>query len=174
MDKLKYPEWFQYIGPGSCHMYVYICYATGCMSFKLINVAYAESSTPPCFTLYNFLYDTNKIPFFITDQSCSGTPMIMKGTTGTFTSPNYPNPPEISACNKRRNSFSRNRFITFEWEIHVPDGMAIQLQFGEFDMNGKLDECEEGEVEIFQGTSKTRRNLGKSLMLLLLLKFSKS
>ena len=53
------------------------------------------------------------------------------------------------------------KFITCEYIIQVEVGRGIQLQFGDFNIDGKVDDCDEGSVEIFSGTGKHRKNMGK-------------
>ncbi|XP_076819474.1 uncharacterized protein LOC143465177 isoform X1 [Clavelina lepadiformis] len=86
----------------------------------------------------------------------------IRATTGTFTSPNYPDPPETPKKSRSLTAFPDNGgYVTCKWEIVVPRGKGIQLKFGDFDMRAPLDDCDRGEVEIFTGTGKTKSSLDK-------------
>jgi len=43
----------------------------------------------------------------------------------------------------------------------------IQLKFGDFDIRGSADDCDKGEVDVFSGTGKYKRGLGRSAMILI-------
>jgi len=88
------------------------------------------------------------------DHPCPDSPMIIQRNSGTFTSPNYPQAPIMT-------SYSSRKFITCEYIIQVEVGRGIQLQFGDFNIDGKVDDCDEGSVEIFSGTGKHRKNMDK-------------
>lgn len=50
--------------------------------------------------------------------------------------------------------------IICEWEITVPHGLEILLNFGDFDMAAGLDECQKGELEVFSGIKNRKKTLG--------------
>ena len=91
------------------------------------------------------------IKFFLLVSLCHAT---LNGNSGTFTSPNYPNEPRSKANQRQRDK------VQCEWEIQVPFGRDIQLKFGDFDINAPLDECDKGEVEIFEGIGKNKSSIG--------------
>ncbi|XP_078486295.1 uncharacterized protein LOC100185357 [Ciona intestinalis] len=85
---------------------------------------------------------------------------VLTGSSGTFTSPNYPRPPEVTSP-KFTSAFPNNGgFVTCSWEIIVPSGKGIQLKFGDFFMaENSVDDCDKGEVEVFIGVGKTKSGL---------------
>ena len=88
---------------------------------------------------------------------------VLTGSSGTFTSPNYPNlpdPPETISDSIL--STDQRGFVTCQWEIIVPKGKGIQLKFGHFFMNAPKhsDECDKGEVDVCSGIGKEKRSLG--------------
>ena len=84
----------------------------------------------------------------------------MTGSSGTFTSPDYPNIPQLPKKNK--DFTSQSTHLTCEWKVIVPPGKGIQLQFGHFDMNAPAfpDDCDKGEVQVFSGLGKEKSLLG--------------
>lgn len=81
----------------------------------------------------------------------------LNGNSGTFTTPNYPDLPTSTSDQRRRGK------IECEWEIRVSPGKDIQLKFGDFNITGPLDECDRGEVEIYEGIGKNKSSMGKVL-----------
>nr|CAB3236315.1 discoidin, CUB and LCCL domain-containing protein 2 [Phallusia mammillata] len=93
-------------------------------------------------------------------SSCNA---VLEASSGTFTSPNYPEPPPTPSKSRINSStFPDNGgYITCKWELRVPAGKAIQLKFADFNMDANLDECDKGEVEVFSGMGKFKQSIDK-------------
>ncbi|XP_003786834.1 cubilin [Otolemur garnettii] len=102
------------------------------------NVALVRFVTDDSLTASGF-----KLRFASSLQGCGGD---LQGPTGTFTSPNYPNPnPHGRVC---------------EWRITVPEGRRVTLTFTDLRLEA-LPSCDSEQVQVFNGIRRNSPQLEK-------------
>lgn len=78
-------------------------------------------------------------------RKCSFT---LEGKSGTFTSPGFPDSPGLDLP-----------YTSCEWSIKVSKGKGIQIRFGEFDIQGRRDDCDRGSIDIYEGVGKMKSQM---------------